>query len=289
MFVSLMGCQWLHVGSRRNPWNIIFMKVCQGFGFFYLRSKIFYLLRKIRWNSSSDSSMASYPIGSFYGNIGVKSFPALSSAWAYLCAPRSDFKRSQTLQHLPSLTLEVNPRHPERHVCIRVQMHSSCPTSCPEHLSQTLTINPTGEEFDGSSELKVSSVIIDLSNKEKNIPLPSVCHFGEGDPPGNLGSFRRREGKLEDPASVSQEEDWKTRLSATFYTLSSPAVSIWLLPRCQCVRALFQGSRDVLWSKQKESAYCLWITSLPKSNKGLYFHRKLHFHFSCIWLPEQRQ
>lgn len=150
-------------------------------------------------------------------------------------------------------------------------MHSSCPTSCPDHLSQTLTINPTEEEFGGSSELKVSSVIINLLNKEKNIPPPSVWHFGEGDPPGNLGSFRRGEGKLEDPASVSQEEDWKTRLSATFYTLSSPAVSIWLLPRCQCVRALFQGSRDVLWSKQKESAYCLWITSLPKSTKACIF------------------
>lgn len=31
------------------------------------------------------------------------------------------------------------------------------------------------------------------------------------------------------------------------------------------------------------------LLASPKSNKGLYFHRKLHFHFSCIWLLEQRQ
>lgn len=55
-------------------------------------------------------------------------------------------------------------------------MHSSCPTSCPGHLSQTLTVNPTEEEFDGSSELKVSSVIINLLNKaKKKISLSFQC------------------------------------------------------------------------------------------------------------------
>lgn len=149
-------------------------------------------------------------------------------------------------------------------------MHSSRPTSCPDQLSQILAINPTGEEFDGSSELKVSSVIINLSNKGK-IFLSLQWHFGEWHPPGNWGSFRQGEGKLEDPASVSQEEDWKTRLSATFYTLSSPAVSIWLLPRCQCVRALFQGSRDVLWSKQRSRRIVYELLASPKATKACIF------------------
>lgn len=33
----------------------------------------------------------------------------------------------------------------------------------------------------------------------------------------------------------------------------------------------FQGSRNVLWSEQKEPAYCLWITSLPKATKARIF------------------
>lgn len=82
--------------------------------------------------------------------------------------------------------------------------------------------------------------------------------------------------------SVSQEEeeDWKKTASRPpFYTLSSPAVSIWLLLCRQCVCALFQASRNVLWSKQKESAHCLWITSLPKMQQRPIFSQKTPLSF----------
>lgn len=183
--------------------------------------------------------MASYPIGSFYGNIGVKSFPALSSAWAYLCAPRSDFKRSQTLQHLPSSTLEVNPRHPERHVRIHVQMHSSCPTSCPDHLSQTLTINPTEEEFDGSSELKVSSVIIDLLNKEKKYSSPfSVTLWGRRST-WKPGQFEAKRGKIGRSCVCQPGGGLKNPpLGHLLYSLFPCCFDLAFTPLSMCARAL---------------------------------------------------
>lgn len=116
----------------------------------------------------------------------------------------------------------------------------------------------------------------------------------------------RTDGEVEDGElrsilpTLSQEDEWKACLSASFYILflSSPAASLWLLPWLQCacvclcvcasvcVRAC--GERPL--SEQQEyiitqtkGAGLLFMNYQPsKANKGPYFHRKLHFHFSSI-------
>lgn len=88
--------------------------------------------------------------------------------------------------------------------------------------------------------------------------------------------------------SLSQEDEWKAWLSASFYILS---FSLPLLPRfgfypgfnvCVCVygeRPLSEQQEYII--TQTKGAGLLFMNYQPsKANKGPYFHRKLHFHFS---------
>lgn len=175
-------------------------------------------------------------------------------------------------------------------------MHRCCPTCCPDHVSQTCTLQcPKVPHWRVSKVFHRwnSSSLILLQQRRQNNPLEEqvsereslrkVIHLLEGSCRcKSLHIWGEESEKWRILPSVCQEEeeDWKKPASRPpFYTLSSPAVSIWLLLCRQCVRALFQASRNVLWSKQKESAHCLWITSLPKKQQRPIFSQKTPLSF----------
>lgn len=103
--------------------------------------------------------------------------------------------------------------HHENHVYVCAQMHSSCPTSCPHHVSQTCSsqLSPSVKSFNGILEAKLSSFIHTPLNKEdKIIPLKHRAvgrEFEKGDPPVGRSApvweprhLRRGEWKVEDPS-----------------------------------------------------------------------------------------
>lgn len=76
--------------------------------------------------------------------------------------------------------------------------------------------------------------------------------------------------------------------------LSSPAASLWLLPCVWvhvhvCVVRLLSEQQEYIITQTKGAGLLFMNYQPSKANKGPYFHRKLHFHFSSIWLPEQEK
>lgn len=83
-------------------------------------------------------------------------------------------------------------------------MYSSCPTSHPDHLSETLLINSNDE--DDTSEAKLSSVILTLLNMENKGSSPftggSVTHWERRSTCWKVGdsvqswAFKERRGEI---------------------------------------------------------------------------------------------
>lgn len=101
---------------------------------------------------------------------------------------------------------------------------------------------------------------------------------------------------------VSQPGGWMESLP-----LCLPLYSLSLFPCCLtlaftlasvyvCVCVCREGEREtsfraagIYYNPNKRSRLIVYELPAFQANKGPYFHRKLHFHFSSIWLPEQRK
>lgn len=155
--------------------------------------------------------------------------------------------------------------HHENHVYVHAQMHSSCPTSCPDHVSQTCTLqlSLSVKSFNGISEVKLSSLIHTLLNKEdKIIPLKhgaageslrwSTC-WKVGALAWEPRYLRRAEWKVEDP-SVCQPEGGGLKsppLSHLLYSLFPCCFDLAFTLPSMCARAL-SGQQECIMVQTKE-------------------------------------
>lgn len=103
--------------------------------------------------------------------------------------------------------------------------------------------------------------------------------------------------ELSIPSPLRQDVELKSQpLCLLLYSLclSSPAASLWLLPCVWvhvhvCVVRLLSEQQEYIITQTKGAGLLFMNYQPSKANKGPYFHRKLHFHFSSIWLPEQEK
>lgn len=196
--------------------------------------------------------------------------------------------------------------HYKNHVYVHAQMCSCCPSSCLDHVSQICTLprSPSVKSFKGLSEVKLSSLIHTLLNKEdQQVPSKHGAgrrEFGErrstcrkvGAGCESLDICGEESEKWRILPSVIQEEeeqDWKTRLSGhLLYSLFPCCFDLaFTLPSMRArARACAFRAAGMYYGPNKSSRHIVYEIL---ASEGLYSHRKLHFHFSCIWLPEQRQ
>lgn len=166
--------------------------------------------------------------------------------------------------------------------------------------SNTVAHNPQSSNWK-TKTIKSAAAITPVGRQNQPFKV-WFCYLKKG--PGGVGGIKAtrcwwRGWGVEHPV-VSQPGAWMESLPLwlLLYFLFPCCLALAFTPTSMCVCCVdtcVRGERPL--SEQQEyiitqtkGAGLLFMNYQPsKANKGPYFHRKLHFHFSSIWLPEQRK
>lgn len=186
-------------------------------------------------------------------------------------------------------------------------MHRCCPTCCPDHVSQTCTLQcPKVHHWRVSKVFHRwnSSSLILLQQRRQNNPLEEQVSERErvwerwstcwkvlaGVRASTFEEKRVKSGGSFHLSARRRRRTGKNQPLGHLFILSLPLLFRFGFYSAVNVCARSFRPAGMYYGPNKRSRRIVYeLLASPKSNKGLYFHRKLHFHFGCIWLLEQRQ